>query len=156
MRLTLKKEITNTNEVIERIEHLKMEDDELKSFLLNTLPVVMEDVIDPDMDPNKPEIYVNNLFCNRLGDFKRRYIITITNDGISALLLGIRKDDYLHILTLGVKKDLRRNQYGEELLKFCMNDMINESISKVVLNTHSDNVPAINLYNKMGFNIIEE
>lgn len=155
MRLTLQNDLLTTNMVEPRIEHNIMKGEELRNYLLGILPIVMEEVIDPDMNPNRPEAYVNNLFNNKLGDFNRRYIVTITDDETSALLLGIRKEDYLHILTVGVKKDFRRNHYGEKLLKYCMNDMMNESISKVVLNVHADNIPALKLYQKMGFYIVE-
>ncbi len=155
MRFTLKKDLFETKIIEKEVNYLKLDGDSLKDYLLRTLPVLMEDTIDPEIDHTKAEVYVNNLFSNRLGDFNRRYIITIGKEKVKAILIGIRKEDHLHVLTVGVKKEYRGNKYGEEILNYCFNDMLKESYNKVILNTHSDNHPALRLYKKLGFEIIE-
>jgi len=151
MRLTLNKEIIDKESILDEVRRIDLKGDMLKEFLLETLPIVMEDTIDPDIDHARPEVYINNLFRNKLGDFDQRLIIKIGEGITKALLIGIRKQDCFHVLTVGVNKAYRKNNHGRNIIMYCCNEMFQETCSSIKLNVHSTNFPALQLYNKLGF-----
>ena len=55
------------------------------------------------------------------------------------------------ITSLSVDKDCRQKGYGTILMKECL-----DNNSRYVLDVISDNLPAINLYKKFGFKVIDE
>jgi len=156
MRYTLKKTIDQLDPVEGSMSYVSLSGDELRTYLRETLPLVMADISDPDIDPDQPEVYLDNLFSNRLGDFDERYIIVRGDNPLEGLLLGIKKEDHLHILTLGVKKEYRGRGYGRDLINACMRDMVEEGIQRLVLNVHRDNHMAVSLYSKLGFTNINQ
>ena len=59
--------------------------------------------------------------------------------------------DEAHVMNIAVRKDLRRNGYGSEFLKFLI-DVANErGKGCVTLEVRENNLAAIGLYEKMGF-----
>ena len=53
-------------------------------------------------------------------------------------------------------KDFRRKGYGEKLLKESIKEMRLNGISSILLYVNIKNLPAIKLYEKVGFRIITE
>ena len=61
--------------------------------------------------------------------------------------------DEAHVMNIAVRKDLRRNGYGTKILKFLI-DVANERGKRcVTLEVREDNLAAIGLYEKMGFEV---
>lgn len=113
----------------------------------------MEGILDPDTAGKKPDRYLVNLQSGRLGDFSRRYIITAQdNDKVIGLLIGLPAEEkMLHIYTVGVLPEYRNKGVGSTLIRRCINDMLKDNVHEIILDVHSDNIPAYNLYKKFGF-----
>lgn len=59
--------------------------------------------------------------------------------------------DEMHITTLAVHKDYKRNYIGESLIVKMLEDCYNEFIKYITLEVRVSNIPAIKLYEKYGF-----
>jgi ribosomal protein S18 acetylase RimI-like enzyme len=155
MKLMLKKSLVKTIEVFPNweVQELILEDSELIETLRQYLPNIMEGILDPDIAGKKPDGFLNALQSGRLGDFSQRYILTAyDNNKVIGLLVGLPEgNENLHIYSMGVLRDYRNMGVGSTLLAKCINDMIKRNINEVVLDVHSDNIPAYNLYKKLGF-----
>ena len=66
-----------------------------------------------------------------------------------------KKEDYVEIDLLIVKKDYQGFHLGKSLLSFCLNNCCNLNLKKFRLHVSDNNLPAINLYKKLGFTIKE-
>lgn len=81
------------------------------------------------------EAYIGYLAKEKIGIFNMNY----TDDGV--FLYG-----------LGIKDCFKRKGYGEEFLNFALEKAF-EKGEKAILDVDSDNMPAYNLYKKLGFKI---
>lgn len=63
-------------------------------------------------------------------------------------------DDSADIEDIVVKKSERKKGYGKALLDTAFNEIKNDRITKIFLEVRENNIPAINLYEKFGFNKI--
>lgn len=127
--------------------------DEFINKLKCYLPNFMAGIIDPDINPDKPEGYIQNLHNGRLGDFSQRYIIVAYDKHVPVgILIGLMMENQkLHIYSIGVSPAYRKCGVASELLIKCINDMIDHGIVELILDVHEDNKPAFNLYQKFGF-----
>lgn len=155
MKYTLKRRSSHKVEKFHNwnINELKLEGEELIQVLKPYLADAMEGILDPDTAGKKPDGYLNNLQSGRLGDFSKRYIVTAEdNDKVIGILICLPdKEKIMHIYSLGVIKQYRKKGVASALLARCINDMLENNINEVILDVHSDNIPARNLYNKLGF-----
>ena len=155
MKFTLKRSLMAPVEVFSnwQIRELNLKDADLIETLRYHLPNIMEGILDPDIAGKKPDGFLNNLQSGRLGDFSKRYIIVAyDNTEVIGLLIGLLEENQkLHIYSMGVLKSYRNIGVGSTLLAKCINDMLQRNINEVVLDVHSDNIPAYNLYKKLGF-----
>lgn len=155
MKYTLKRNSGNPIEVFSKweVKELVLEGAELIESLKYYLSNVMEGILDPDIAGKKPDGFLNNLQSGKLGDFSHRYIITAQdNNKVVGLLIGLpEKDEKLHIYSMGVLTTYRSKGVGATLLTKCINDMLKNNINEIILDVHSDNAPALNLYKKFGF-----
>ncbi|HAW69755.1 MAG TPA: GNAT family N-acetyltransferase [Firmicutes bacterium] len=155
MKYTLRKNLTVPVKTYSKwaVEELNLEGIELIEVLRELLSNVMEGILDPEIAGKKPDGYLNNLRNNRLGDFSKRYIIAaLDNDRAIGLLIGLPEENQkLHIYTLGVLATYRKTGVGSILLAKCINDMFERDMDEIILDVHSDNVPAFNLFKKFGF-----
>lgn len=81
------------------------------------------------------DAYIGYFNSEKIGVFNMNY----TEDGV--FLYG-----------LGIREDFQRKGYGEEFLNFALKKAF-EKGKKVILDVDSDNMPAYNLYKKLGFKI---
>lgn len=134
-------------------EELVLEGTELIVSLKNYLSNVMEGILDPDIAGKKPDRFLDNLQCGKLGDFSQKYIITVKdNDKVVGLLIGLQEEEEkLHIYSMGVLPQYRNTGVGSTLLVKCINDMLKNNIHEIILDVHANNVPAFNLYRKFSF-----
>ena len=70
------------------------------------------------------------------------------------LLLCAHFADEMEILTFGVIPEYRRQGMGIQLLNQMFEYAHQNSISKIFLDVVEDNIPAIKLYEKMGFSLM--
>lgn len=155
MKYTLKRNSVNPVEGFSKweVQELALKEEGLIESLKYYLSNVMEGILDPDIAGKKPDGFLNNLKSGKLGDFSQRYIITARdNNKVVGLLIGLPEETgKLHIYSMGVLVTYRGRGVGTTLLAKCINDMLKNNINEIVLDVHSDNVPAYNLYKKFGF-----
>lgn len=156
MKFTLKRSLIEPEEVFSdwNVKELNLEGTDLIETLRYHLSNVMEGILDPDIAGKKPDGFLNALQSDRLGDFSKRYIITACdkNNKVVGLLIGLPEENQkLHIFSMGVLATHRNMGVGRILLAKCINDMLQRNINEVILDVHSDNIPAYNLYKKFGF-----
>lgn len=155
MKYTLKRNSIDPIEGFTKWEigELTLEGTELIEKLKNYLINVMEGILDPDISGKKPDGFLNNLQSGKLGDFSRRYIITAQEDNkVVGLLIGLPEEEQkLHIFSMGVLTEYRGKGVGSTLLRKCINDMLKNDIKEIILDVHSDNLPAYSLYKKFDF-----
>ena len=72
-------------------------------------------------------------------------------DVIASILIGVVKEDGIHITTLGTTEDHRRQGMGLSLLEYCRQDMVKRHVEEMYLNVHIDNTPAYEMYKRLGF-----
>lgn len=85
-------------------------------------------------------------------------IIYVVTGIIPTLILGFIsiecRNDELHINNITIRKNLRGIGIGKALLKYLLDRAFNAGFRYILLNVRTDNIPAINLYNKIGFKIL--
>lgn len=137
------------------VEKVLLEDEAEYNFLYETLSCVMEGILDPDISDRCPAGYLDSLKRGKLGDFSKRYIICARdNENVIGLLLALpRRFNLLHIYTLGVIPSYRHQGVATALIAYCLKDHVNHDITDITLDVHSDNQPALNLYDKLGFTL---
>lgn len=135
------------------IRQMKLEGEELAVNLKDCLSKFMDGILDPDTAGKAPDKYIENLQNNRLGDFSKRYILTAhdADRTIGILICLPDKENVMHIYSLGILPEYRNMGVGSSLLTACINEMLHNDIIELVLDVHSDNTPAYNLYKKFGF-----
>lgn len=69
-------------------------------------------------------------------------------------LKGFKKKSVIY--SISIDKNFRRKRYGENLLKESIKEMRLNGISSILLYVNKENLPAIRLYEKMGFRKIKE
>ncbi len=69
-------------------------------------------------------------------------------------LQGFKKKSVIY--SISIDKNFRRKHYGENLLKESIKEMRLNGISSILLYVNMENLPAIGLYEKMGFKKIKE
>ena len=80
------------------------------------------------------------------------YVATI-NDKIAGFIIAIVEGEVGHILLLAVHPNFRRRGLGTALLKHTLSELKRRGVKKVYLEVGTSNIPAINLYKKLGFKI---
>lgn len=83
-----------------------------------------------------------------------KYIIAKINEQIVGFAGVIDTVEQLEITNIVVKKDFRKNGIGNKLLLELINMAKQSSKEKIILEVNSNNLPAIKLYEKNGFNNI--
>ncbi len=63
-------------------------------------------------------------------------------------------DDSADIEDIVIKKSDRKKGYGKVLLEIALTEIKKEKVKKIFLEVRENNIPAINLYEKFGFNKI--
>jgi hypothetical protein len=81
-----------------------------------------------------------------------KYFITLMDKGIPAACgLGVIENDYIGLFNLVVDKALREKGYGHQLLLNLLNLGRSRGAQYSYLQVMIRNVPAVHLYNKIGF-----
>jgi ribosomal protein S18 acetylase RimI-like enzyme len=136
-------------------ELIEMDEKSLAALLAAVLPGLVEGSEDPDLNGRPPDIYIANLVCGRLGDFSRRIILSVKdNVEIIGLLIALPdREEQMHIYTLAVLPSHRNKGAAGCLLADFFNRLQGSSWSRVLIDVHPDNTPALRLYAKYGFEL---
>lgn len=102
--------------------------------------------------------YLNDNFSNTYNVEKYinndNYIFLVNEDeNVNAFLLILKNFDTYEIEALAVSKDERRKGIGFKLLNYFINDYLDNG-DRILLEVASNNEPAIKLYKKCDFKII--
>jgi ribosomal-protein-alanine N-acetyltransferase len=101
------------------------------------------------------EFWNEKILEDEFNNQNSKYYVLIVNDfiaGFGGLWFNI---DEAHIMNIAVCKNMRKNGYGTEMLKFLINVAKDCQKKCITLEVKSDNLPAIKLYNKLGFEIYD-
>lgn len=155
MKIQLIKEKINPIKISEqyKFDRMILEGDELKEKLNIYLSRFIIGTLDPDLIGANPDVFIKNMMNNKLGDFSKRYILTAASDKqtVGILVALPKDDDVMHIFSLHVLPEFRQNGVASAMLAKCINDFFNENYSSILIDVHTNNVPAYNLYKKFGF-----
>jgi len=112
-----------------------------------------------------PENYTTSFFMNLYQRFPETFIVAEENGDVvgyimcrietgipSFKLLGISKKG--HVISIAVLPEHQRKGIGGALLRKAMKAMVNYKAKECYLEVRASNVPAVNLYRKMEFEII--
>lgn len=99
-------------------------------------------------------------------DFKKLYPIeSLYNDYTKIItykekneIIGFIQYEILYetvnIINIVVKEEYRKNNIASILIDYLLSDICNKNINNILLEVRSDNVPALNLYTKFNFEVI--
>ena len=112
-----------------------------------------------------PENYTTSFFMNLYQRFPETFIVAEENGDVvgyimcrietgipSFKLLGITRKG--HVISIAVLPEHQREGIGCALMREAMEAMVNHKAKECYLEVRASNVPAVNLYRKMGFEII--
>jgi len=112
-----------------------------------------------------PENYTTSFFMNLYQRFPETFIVAEENGDVvgytmcrietgipSFKLLGITRKG--HVISIAVLPEHQREGTGFALMREAMQAMVNYKAKECYLEVRASNVPAVNLYRKMGFEII--
>jgi ribosomal-protein-alanine N-acetyltransferase len=112
-----------------------------------------------------PENYTTYFFTDLYQRFPETFIVAEENDEIVGYimcrvetgvpnfkLLGIIKKG--HVISIAVLPQHQREGIGYELMREAMQSMVNYKAKECYLEVREGNMPAVNLYKKMGFEIV--
>ena len=111
-----------------------------------------------------PENYSTLFFMNLYKRFPETFIVAELNKEIigyimcrietgipSFKLLGITRKG--HVISIAVLPEHQREGIGHALMREAMQAMVNYKAKECCLEVRASNVPAVNLYRKMGFEV---
>ncbi len=134
------------------VERLLVEGQELVERLKDYLSRFIVGSLDPDLVGAKPDGFISNMMADRFGDFKKRYIVTTNHsEKVVGILIGIPKDNIFHIFSVHVLPDFREKGVASAMLTKCINDIYKDNYNSILIDVHTNNIPAYNLYKKFGF-----
>ena len=102
--------------------------------------------------------YLNNNFSNtyNISEYLNndKYIILVNKDNeVNAFLIILKNIDTYEIEALAVSLDSRKKGIGYKLLNYFFDNYLNNN-DKILLEVASNNEPAIKLYEKCNFKVI--
>jgi len=93
---------------------------------------------------------------------KNTFFLKLINEEISNEIVGFiiiiqDRDDRVNLINLLIKKNNQNKGYGSYLLNYALNKVRElHNIKSIVLNVKSKNKPAISLYRKFHFRIVQK
>lgn len=114
---------------------------------INDVNRVYEIERDSFFTPWTKDAFINEMINNKIA----RYFL-ILKDNLIIGYIGIWKIlDEGHITNIAIDKKYRGNKYGEMLLEYALDEMIEIGIEHFTLEVRESNEKALNLYKKFGF-----
>ena len=86
------------------------------------------------------------------------------DDGAAPVLAGFHwtkwhkeeTDEFGEVYVIGISKAYRGQGLGNPLLRYGLNRMVEKGADRVILYVEADNKPAVKLYERLGFSVIED
>lgn len=80
-----------------------------------------------------------------------RLRVAVVDDVVVGYLLSWHVVDEVHLLNVAVSADVRRQGHGDALVRSLIEEAEAEAAARVLLEVRASNVPAITLYERLGF-----
>ena len=130
-----------------KLENASIKDIErIKKYKLNTIFEYAKDLDKEEVE--KINNYVNKTIPNQIFEYKN----IVLNDIIVGSFLITKNENGLLLDEIFIEEQYRNKGIGTSIIK----DVVSKSNSNVCLWVYKDNIKAVNLYNRIGFNIKEE
>ena len=130
-----------------KLENASIKDIErIKKYKLNTIFEYAKDLNKEEVE--KINNYVNKTISNQIFEYKN----IVLNNIIVGSFLITKNENGLLLDEIFIEEQYRNKGIGTSIIK----DVVSKSNSNVYLWVYKDNIKAVNLYNKIGFNIKEE
>ena len=130
-----------------KLENASIKDIErIKKYKLNTIFEYAKDLNKEEVE--KINNYVNKTISNQIFEYKN----IVLNNIIVGSFLITKNENGLLLDEIFIEEQYRNKGIGTSIIK----DVISKSNNNVYLWVYKDNIKAVNLYNKLGFNIKEE
>jgi len=102
------------------------------------------------------ERYDPNMFTSISSSWPEGSLVVDSSHGIKAFLLGsLSSSVQSRVLMLAVSEDIRRRGLGTMLMRRFLEESYKKGTRVVSLEVRRNNRAALNLYNKLGFRIVE-
>ena len=129
------------------LENASIKDIErIKKYKLNTIFEYAKDLDKEEVE--KINNYVNKTISNQIFEYKN----IVLNNIIVGSFLITKNENGLLLDEIFIEEQYRNKGIGTSIIK----DVVSKSNSNVYLWVYKDNIKAVNLYNRIGFNIKEE
>ena len=130
-----------------KLENASIKDIErIKKYKLNTIFEYAKDLNKEEVE--KINNYVNKTISNQIFEYKN----IVLNNIIVGSFLITKNENGLLLDEIFIEEQYRNKGIGTSIIK----DVVSKSNSNVYLWVYKDNIKAVNLYNKIGFNIKEK
>ena len=127
-----------------------MDNVEILSMTLNDLELI-KDILITDFD----DFWNYNIFKGELENPNSKYIISKINNNIAGFAGIWKAVDDVHITNIVTRKIYRNNGIANKMLAHLIELAKQEkNITSITLEVNCNNIPAIKLYEKFGFNIV--
>jgi len=123
-----------------------MEDIKVEKMDFNHFEKI-KDILEDEFD----DFWNSQILKDELENENTRYVVAIKNGEVSGFA-GIKYNfDTVEVMNIVTKKNQRRNGLATILLRNLIEISKEFNVSKILLEVNEQNLPAINLYNKLGF-----
>ena len=130
-----------------KLENASIKDIErIKKYKLNTVFEYAKDLDKEEVE--KINNYVNKTISNQIFEYKN----IVLNNIIVGSFLITKNENGLLLDEIFIEEQYRNKGIGTSIIK----DVVSKSNNNVYLWVYKDNIKAVNLYNKIGFNIKEK
>ena len=130
-----------------KLENASIKDIErIKKYKLNTIFEYAKDLDKEEVE--KINNYVNKTISNQIFEYKN----IVLNNIIVGSFLITKNENGLLLDEIFIEEQYRNKGLGTSIIK----DIVSKSNNNVYLWVYKDNIKAVNLYNKIGFNIKEK
>ena len=130
-----------------KLENASIKDIErIKKYKLNTIFEYAKNLDKEEVE--KINNYVNKTISNQIFEYKN----IVLNNIIVGSFLITKNENGLLLDEIFIEEQYRNKGIGTSIIK----DVVSKSNSNVYLWVYKDNIKAVNLYNKIGFNIKEK
>ena len=113
------------------------------------------DKIKENLKEDFDEFWNENVLKNELENPASTYIVAKDEQNNIVGYAGIWQPiDEAHITNIVTKKDKRRNKIGTKMLEELIKIAKEKKLKDITLEVNVNNIPAINLYKKYGFEVV--
>jgi len=101
-----------------------------------------------------PTPWHKRIFELELGKPRSLHSVCMTDDKVVGYLISWMLYDEIHILNVAVHPEYRRHGIAKKLIDYTIDHFSKKGANTVILEVRTSNIAAINLYEKMGFQVL--